>query len=84
MAVSNTAPSFSAGTVELQDALKVLNGLGELLPCAQDAGDGVHGWDGPLIVTQSLFVRIQRAIKISHQFGQATCFYEDRGQYRVT
>lgn len=70
MAVSQAAPSFSTGWIQLQDILKILNGLGKLLLSAEDAGDGVHGRDGPLVVTQSLLIRIHSAIEIPHKFSQ--------------
>lgn len=71
--VTQTAPGLAAGGVQLQDILEVFDGLGELFLGAQDARDGVHGGDGPLIVAQSLFVRVHCAIQITHQLGQAAC-----------
>lgn len=70
MTVSQAAPSFSAGWIQLQDILKILDGLGELLLSAEDARDGVHGRNGPLIVTQSLLIRIHSAIEIPHKLSQ--------------
>jgi hypothetical protein len=70
--VTQATPGLTAGRIQLQDVLEVLNSLGELFLSAQDARDGVHGGDRPLIVTQSLLVSIHRAIKVAHQFGQAT------------
>ena len=69
--VAQATPGLAAGRVQFQDILKVLNGLGELLLGAQDARDGVHGRDGPLIVAQRLFIRIHSTVKVAHEFSQA-------------
>jgi hypothetical protein len=80
--VTQAAPGLTAGWIQLQDILEILDGLGELLLGAQDARDGVHGGDRPLVVAQSLFVRIHRTIEVTHQFSQAT--YKPHSQYAIT
>lgn len=69
--MAQTTPGLAAGRVQFQDILKVLDGLGELLLGAQDARDGIHGRDGPLIVAQCLFIRIHGTVKVAHEFSQA-------------
>jgi hypothetical protein len=71
MAVAQTTPGFTACRVEFQNILKILDGLGELFLGPQDARDGIHGGDGPLVVAQGLFIRIHGALKIAEQLGQA-------------
>lgn len=68
---TETAPDLSVVLLELEDALQVLDRLGKVLLGAQDAGDGIHGGNGPLIVAQSVLIGIRRPIEITHQLGQA-------------
>lgn len=51
--------------------MEKFDGLGELFLCAEDAGYGVHGGNGGLIVPQGLFISIHGTVKITHQFGEA-------------
>lgn len=70
--VAQATPSLSAARVKLQNILQVLNRFGELFLCAKDTRDGVHSWNRPLVVTQSLFISIHSTFQIAHQFGQAS------------
>lgn len=79
--VTQATPGLTAGGIQLQDILEILDGLGKLFLGAQDARDGVHGRDRPLVVAQSLFVRIHRTIEVTHQFSQAT--YKPYSQYAI-
>jgi len=69
--VAQATPGLAAGGIQFQDILKVLDGLGELLLGAQDARDGIHGGDGPLVVAQRLFIRVHSTVKVAHEFSQA-------------
>lgn len=70
--LTQATPDLTIGRVDLQDTLQVLDGLGELLLVPQDAGDGIHGRDGPLVVAQGLLVRLKGAVGIAHQVGQVS------------
>ena len=70
--MAQATPSLSTARIQLQDVLQILNGFRELFLCPEDARDGVHSWNRPLIVTQSLLISIHRTLQIAHQFGQAS------------
>lgn len=72
MTVAQATPRLSTVRVELQDILKVLNCLWEQLFCPKDTRDSIHGWNGPLVVPQSLFVSIHCTLQIAHQLSQAS------------
>jgi hypothetical protein len=72
MAVAQATPSLPAAGIQLQNILEILNSFRELLLCPEDAGDGIHSWNRPLVVTQSLFISIHSTLQITHQFGQAS------------
>ena len=61
--------------------MEKFDGRGDLFRCAEDAGYGVHGGNGGLIVSQGLFISIHCTVKITHQFVESPLIaYQQDGE----
>jgi hypothetical protein len=65
--VAQTAPNISIISIKLEDVLKILDSLVELLLCPQDAADGIHGRNRSWIGTQCAFVRRHSFFQIAQK-----------------
>ena len=68
--MTQRSPDLPVVTVHVQNALKVLDSLRELLLSSQDTRDGVPGGDGLGIKAESGLIRLRSSVEVAHQLGQ--------------
>lgn len=68
---TKTAPDFAVVGVDFYNVPQILDGSGELLQAAQDARNGLHGRDRPVVVSQGMVVALLGALVVVHHLGQA-------------
>lgn len=72
-ALTQASPNISIVIIELEDALEILNSLVELLLCAEDAADRIHGGNGSRVGTQCVFIRSRSFVQVSQKLCKAPC-----------
>jgi hypothetical protein len=72
MTVAQAAPGLPARRIQFQDILEILDGFSELFFRPQNTRDGVHRRNGPLVMSQCLFIRVHGTFEVAHQFRQTT------------
>lgn len=70
---TEAAPDIAIGGIDLENGAQVLDGSGEGVLCAQDAGHALHGRDRPLIELEGLFVALHSAVVVLHLLREGTC-----------
>lgn len=72
VAVAKVAPRIAICRVQLDDVLQILDGFGEGLAGAQDAGNCAHRGDGVLVVPEGMLVGSQGALRVAHELSQVS------------
>lgn len=70
--VAKRAPDLAIATIEVEDAIEVVDGLGILLLCPQDTRNCIHGPYRVGVMLQRRLVRQHGSIQISNEFRQAS------------
>ena len=70
--LTQAAPGLPARRIQFQDILEILDGFSELFFRPQNTRDGVHRRNGPLVMSQCLFIRVHGTFEVAHQFRQTT------------
>lgn len=67
---TETAPNITIVRINLENILQVLDGGGKLLHAPEDARDGLHSRDRPIVVAQGMVVALTSAVKVAHHLRE--------------